>query len=151
MANLEAGNAGFPGYSCLNTLSGSFIHRTASHILPRFEILRTYRVSRILSAEIIEESFIRPEDFELASYWESSKASFKSALPRYRAKISIKATSLQELKQERYVTLTAIDESPDSVWLEVEAEFNTLEYACRILLSFGPLSLIYFNCCIKFL
>jgi len=106
--------------------------------------LRTYRVSRIVAAEITEEEFIRPDDFELSSYWELSKASFKSAIPSYQAKFSIKASTLQDLRQERFVTLLSIDKSPISEWLEVEAEFNTIQAACRIMLSLGPNVIVNF-------
>jgi predicted DNA-binding transcriptional regulator YafY len=102
------------------------------------EQFRTYRVSRIVAAQILEEAYSRPDDFELTSYWELSKASFKSALPSYQAKFTLKSSSLQALRQERFVTLLSIDESQDSAWLEVEAEFNAIEAACRIMLSLGP-------------
>ncbi|MCL6602420.1 MAG: WYL domain-containing protein [Paenibacillus sp.] len=102
------------------------------------EQYRTYRVSRIVAAEIMNEPYTRPENFELSSYWESSKISFKQALPSYKGKFSIKASFLQELKRERYVTLLSIEECSDPLWLEAEAEFNTIESALRIMLSLGP-------------
>ncbi|WP_379129108.1 helix-turn-helix transcriptional regulator [Paenibacillus sp. sgz500958] len=99
---------------------------------------RSYRVSRILNAVISEEVFVRPDGFDLPSYWESSKISFKSTLPRYQANISIKTTSFQDLSHERYVTVLSKAESTGSGWVNAEVEFNTQEYACRILLSYGP-------------
>jgi len=127
-------------------LLGLVVKRGVWYVVGQHEDqLRTYRISRIQSAELTEEVFIRPDDFELASYWESSKVSFKSALPSYQANISIHAAYLQDLRHERYVTLLSIEESdpasdePDSAkWLNAEVEFNTLEYACRIILSLGP-------------
>jgi len=101
-------------------------------------LLRTYRVSRILSAEVTGESFERPRDFNLPDYWALSKESFKSALPCYPANLLVNKGSLQEFEHERYVTLLSIEEHTDPAWLYVEAEFNTLESACRIVLSFGP-------------
>ncbi|MCE3201965.1 WYL domain-containing protein [Paenibacillus sonchi] len=99
---------------------------------------RTYRVSRIIACQMIDEAYIRPDDFELTSYWESSKVSFKSALPSYKAKFSLQSSSLPVLSQERYVTVLSMEDSPGSVWLKVEAEFNTIEAACRVMLSLGP-------------
>jgi predicted DNA-binding transcriptional regulator YafY len=46
---------------------------------------RTYRVSRIRSAEILTESCARPKDFDLAAYWEASTNRFREHLPRYDA------------------------------------------------------------------
>ena len=42
--------------------------------------LRTYRVSRILEATELEESFDRPTDFDLGAYWGSSTEIFESSL-----------------------------------------------------------------------
>lgn len=44
---------------------------------------RTYRVSRMLDAEVLNETFVRPASFNLATYWEASAAQFKEKLPRY--------------------------------------------------------------------
>src|SRR6188474_2229875 len=46
---------------------------------------RTYRVSRISSAEILPERAARPEGFDLAAYWEASSNRFREHLPRYNA------------------------------------------------------------------
>jgi predicted DNA-binding transcriptional regulator YafY len=101
-------------------------------------LLRTYRVSRILSAERTDDTFERPRDFNLPGYWTLSKESFKAALPSYPAKLIVNKGSLQVFEQERYVTLLSVDEHSNPAWVQVEAEFNTLESACRIVLSFGP-------------
>ena len=46
---------------------------------------RTYRVSRISSAQILPERASRPADFDLAAYWEASTNRFREHLPRYDA------------------------------------------------------------------
>jgi len=46
---------------------------------------RTYRVSRISAAQILPERAARPEDFDLAAYWEASSNRFREHLPRYNA------------------------------------------------------------------
>jgi predicted DNA-binding transcriptional regulator YafY len=46
---------------------------------------RTYRVSRISSAQTLPEAASRPEDFDLAAYWEASTNRFREHLPRYDA------------------------------------------------------------------
>jgi predicted DNA-binding transcriptional regulator YafY len=47
--------------------------------------MRTYRISRLTEARMLEDSFVRPESFDLASYWEQSTADFQANLPRYPA------------------------------------------------------------------
>ena len=46
---------------------------------------RTYRVSRIRSAQLLAQSCSRPTDFDLAAYWEASTNCFREHLPRYDA------------------------------------------------------------------
>jgi predicted DNA-binding transcriptional regulator YafY len=46
---------------------------------------RTYRVSRIRSAELLDEPCVRPAGFDLAAYWEESSNAFREHLPRYDA------------------------------------------------------------------
>lgn len=100
--------------------------------------LRTYRVSRITGAEVTFELFDRPEDFHLSDYWEASIRSFKSSLPRYSASLLVKEGMIKDLQQERYVSI--LEHTPSSCpgWISVEAEFNTLESAVRIILSLSP-------------
>ncbi|AIQ13540.1 helix-turn-helix transcriptional regulator [Paenibacillus durus] len=99
--------------------------------------LRTYRVSRIVQAEIMEEHFQRPLDFDLRAYWEQSTRDFKASLPRYPAELRIRDSALPELEKERYVKVLFSAVSSDPAWLKVEAEFHTFESAKRIILSYG--------------
>jgi len=46
---------------------------------------RTYRVSRILGAAVLDEPSRRPADFDLAAHWERSATEFRDKLPRYYA------------------------------------------------------------------
>ncbi|ANY69242.1 transcriptional regulator [Paenibacillus sp. BIHB 4019] len=98
--------------------------------------MRTYRISRLQEAAMQEETFDRPEWFDLASYWQQSIAEFKSALPRYPAKIRMKEADLSRFRQQWYVTLTNIGAVCEGE-LEADVLFNTLESACEILLKFG--------------
>src|SRR5215469_4101524 len=43
---------------------------------------RTYRVSRIQSAEVLDEACVRPAGFDIATYWERSSAEFQANIPR---------------------------------------------------------------------
>ncbi len=49
--------------------------------------LRNYRVSRIHTAKIEDETFRRPLDFNLADYWEQSKKEFIQNLPQYDVQV----------------------------------------------------------------
>ena len=59
--------------------------------------IRTYRVSRIDGARILEERFERPEGFDLAHYWVDSTAAFERELDRVVIRIRIEPDALDDL------------------------------------------------------
>lgn len=99
--------------------------------------LRTFRVSRIQAAELTPYFFTRPEGFDLGQYWQKSTQAFKAAIPSYPIKLMVREDIMNEFCRERYVTVTHTSSASGSGWLLVEAELNTLEWACRVLLCFG--------------
>jgi predicted DNA-binding transcriptional regulator YafY len=48
----------------------------------RDDEVRTYRVSRVAGATLLDEHFERPPDFDLPSYWIESSAAYERELPR---------------------------------------------------------------------
>lgn len=100
--------------------------------------LRTFRVSRLVNVEETHEWFKRPDDFDLKQYWEESTTAFKAALPKYQVKLRVRTSVLKELQRERFVTVQLIEPTSNAEWVNVDAEFNTIESACRIILSFSP-------------
>jgi predicted DNA-binding transcriptional regulator YafY len=122
--------------------------------------LRTYRVSRIKDATLLEEPVVRPNNFDLAAYWEYSVDRFRSELPHYSAHALVHPSACARLEQTRYVRVAAWRDAQkdgasssglqprmhdDSsartdasvIWREAELEFHTLGSACDILLGFG--------------
>jgi predicted DNA-binding transcriptional regulator YafY len=99
---------------------------------------RSYRVSRVREATLLEESCARPAGFDLVGYWERSTAEFTAALPRYRATLRVEAALLGRLRQgERYTQLEA-EEAPDAEgWARVEMRFEEEHNAVEFILGFG--------------
>lgn len=100
--------------------------------------MRTFRISRLMDAEGTNDFFERPDAFDLKRYWEESTMAFKAALPKYPVKLKVKNTALQALQRERYVSILDTEPSANTEWVHVEAEFNTVESASRIILSYTP-------------
>ena len=44
---------------------------------------RTYRVSRIQSATVLDEPCVRPAGFDIAAYWERAPTEFQATIPRF--------------------------------------------------------------------
>jgi predicted DNA-binding transcriptional regulator YafY len=99
---------------------------------------RTYRISRLQSARMLEESFQRPPDFNLAQFWEQSTERFKLNLPRYYAQVRMSEKLLPRIAQVRYAQVLWSQPAQNG-WVEADIEFQTLESASEIILGFGPL------------
>ncbi|MDQ6420036.1 YafY family protein [Paenibacillus sp. LHD-117] len=100
--------------------------------------LRTFRVSRLLRAEPLPETFIPPRDFDLAAYWDSSLEQFRDRLPKYPAKLRLRSDTLARLASERFATvLGSTKEEGGEGWLHADVAFETLESACEIILGLG--------------
>nr|WP_240463788.1 WYL domain-containing protein [Paenibacillus apiarius] len=98
--------------------------------------LRSYRLSRVRHAELLEEAFARPAGFDLAAYWEQSTAQFQSSLPRYPARVRLNDRLLPRFTRERYVKVLHTVPADDG-WSEADVEFDTLDSAAEMILGFG--------------
>jgi len=101
------------------------------------EDIRTYRISRLTDARMLEQTFVRPQGFDLAAYWEQSTAAFQSSLPRYPARIRMLEQLLPRLMQERYIQIKSTQPA-EREWVEAFVHFHTLESACEKVLAYGP-------------
>jgi predicted DNA-binding transcriptional regulator YafY len=100
--------------------------------------LRSYRVSRILQAELIDEPSVRPRGFDLAEYWEQSAVNFKAQLPRYQATMRAHPDVYPRLGFGGRFARIESSEQPDSNgWVTVALRFDIEEMAIEYALSFG--------------
>jgi predicted DNA-binding transcriptional regulator YafY len=88
--------------------------------------MRVYRVSRFASVRIRDDAFERPEDFDLAEYWDEWSRSFEASVRRVEVKIRasdvVRRLLPEELRGEPGV---------------YAVRFDSLEDAFRELLKFG--------------
>lgn len=101
---------------------------------------RTYRVSRFIKAELLEEYFERPRDFNLASYWENSILQFKESLPEYIVVLMVHITVLTSFEKERFIRIRkteVMEPDEEAEWVLLEVDFQALEYAQMVILSYG--------------
>jgi predicted DNA-binding transcriptional regulator YafY len=99
---------------------------------------RTYRVSRIQAANLLDQSCDRPRDFDLAAYWKSSTAQFRER-PRYNAILRLEPRTAETMKTWGCFSSAEAgrDESPDG-WITVHAHFEDEDHACFVILGLGP-------------
>ena len=100
--------------------------------------VRSYRVSRVRSAELTDEPCVRPEGFDLAGFWEKAAAEFKTNLPRYRATLRVRKEVVQRLPYGgRFARVERVGEADSEGWAEVSMRFQFEEEACEYALGFG--------------
>lgn len=98
--------------------------------------IRSYRVSRIRSAEILDESFVRPHPFDLAAFWETSAARFRELLPRYAVVARVRSDSLQWLQSMmRFGAIDSIEADDREGWSRVSMHFDAEPVAQHVLLG----------------
>lgn len=100
--------------------------------------IRSYRISRILRAELIDERATIPPEFDLATYWERSAAAFKSSLPNYMARFRVAPDIFHFLRfAGRFARVADSSETDPDGWIRISVGFDVEEMACQYALSFG--------------
>jgi len=103
------------------------------------EHVRSYRVSRITHAEVLNEHADIPADFDLATFWQQSATTFKSNVPNYLAQFWVSPEIWLRLSfAGRFARVTETDETDARGWRKVVVGFDVEEMACEYAVSFGP-------------
>lgn len=103
--------------------------------------LRTYRVSNILEAEMLNEPCARPKDFDLAAYWTKSSREFETGAYRESAtvRLSPRGRSMLDLLGPYVVEAAAKTASaPDKDgWVRCTIPLELADYGIRDLMRLG--------------
>ncbi|UXH46589.1 YafY family transcriptional regulator [Rossellomorea vietnamensis] len=99
--------------------------------------IRNYRVSRIHHAEKVDETFQRPDGFDLAHYWSSSTTSFIKTLPSFEVKVEVAPQTLSRLTfTGRFARVLEVGERRGAEWIPVTLSFDTEEEAKGYMIGF---------------
>jgi predicted DNA-binding transcriptional regulator YafY len=109
--------------------------------------LRTYRVSRIVDLELLVDRFERPDDFDLAEYWDRSVAEYAKSLPSFVATVKVRGEGLERLSaavgEARAAEALAVAGGPDDGgWLTLTLRLEDLWHAEVELLHLGADALV---------
>jgi predicted DNA-binding transcriptional regulator YafY len=99
---------------------------------------RTYRVSRIEAAAVLDQGCERPHDFDLVEHWNASAAQFRNR-PRYDATLRLEARTAEIMKT--WGCFSTVETGPDGNekgWITMHAQFEDEDHACFIVLGLGP-------------
>ena len=103
--------------------------------------IRARRVSRIVSAAMLPQSFERPADFDLAAFWQKWCADYENDRPRYEVRALVSpslAARLPRLLQENQPdVLNAPPAAQRDGWQAMTLTFENFETARTRILGFG--------------
>jgi predicted DNA-binding transcriptional regulator YafY len=103
---------------------------------------RTYRISRMLEFEVLDQRFERPEDFDLAGYWRASTQRLEADLHQNLATVRLSpwgARMLEAFTSPYVRAATRISSEVDADgWRTAVMPVGSLRQACVDLLRFGP-------------
>jgi predicted DNA-binding transcriptional regulator YafY len=103
-------------------------------VADRDEQRRTYRVSRIRDAGVLDEPNARPQGFDLAAHWERTSTEFRDKLPKVDATFLADATAMRWI---RYRGWRLQEESPDGQRFRVRLRFEVEDEVVQFALSLG--------------
>jgi predicted DNA-binding transcriptional regulator YafY len=104
--------------------------------------LRTYRASRVASARLLDERFVRPDDFDLSSFWAESSAAYERDTPRIEIVIRVHPDRIERLADavgSRAVREAEVlaDPDPDG-WRRLRLRLDWPEETAHRMLRAGP-------------
>lgn len=98
---------------------------------------RTYRVSRIETAEILDEPFRRPPDFDLAAYWKEATERFRQEV-RFVARLRLEPSAAASVRQWcRVLAEPSFDGAGGDDRVELCIDFDSEDHACFVVLGLG--------------
>lgn len=102
------------------------------------EGFRTFRVSRIEDARVLERPSQRPAEFDLATYWKTSTEELRKGRGRYPATVRLEPRAAEALKKWRWAMPERITGSDPAGWVTLRLQFDDEEQALFIILGHGP-------------
>lgn len=107
----------------------------------RDDEMRVYRASRVLEANILDECFERPENFDLSAFWTAWCAEFEKSLSRCSVTLRIAPDFVPTLidlwGENARKRLENAKPSGADGWLEATFSFDSFEWARTVILGLG--------------
>jgi predicted DNA-binding transcriptional regulator YafY len=100
--------------------------------------LRTYRVSRMVEAKLLDMPCKRPPNFDLATYWKLSTEEFAAGWNRFVATLRAEPRVARRMKMwGSWMQVTEVETSEPDGWTTLRVEFCHLDEALFVVMGFG--------------
>lgn len=103
--------------------------------------MRIFKVSSILEHVVLEETFDRPDGFDLAAFWSAELERFEAGLRPINASVRASATGLKRLSQLGAYAAQAVERAgaPDTDgWSRLDLPVESVDQAALAFLGLGP-------------
>lgn len=84
------------------------------------EIIKTYKVTSIESALLMNDTFVRPYDFNLKIYWKNSTNNFKNLIPKYTFAFKVSPSILNHIKERPFITISETIFRENEIYLNIK-------------------------------
>ncbi|MEU4194616.1 WYL domain-containing protein [Kribbella sp. NPDC026611] len=91
--------------------------------------LRTYRLSRVTSAELTNRRFTRPPSFDLATHWSNAQREFLASRPTYPVTLKAQPHAIPRFRPTEPITPT------DNGWWIIHTDLENPHEACATVLA----------------
>jgi predicted DNA-binding transcriptional regulator YafY len=98
---------------------------------------RTYRASRIRELTILDEAADRPDGFDLAATWRTSRDEFRAQIPRYVGRIRVAPEAASVVRGWWRFAEIAAETEADGGWHVFEIRWDSIEVAVDYVLGLG--------------
>ena len=98
--------------------------------------MRTYRIDRIRSVTLLEESFERPPDFDLAAHWQASSGNFVQTLGSYVIRLRLRGDAIQRADWV-YVRTRTVSQPDADGWVDATFEVGDEDNAHTVVHDLG--------------
>jgi predicted DNA-binding transcriptional regulator YafY len=96
--------------------------------------LRTYRVSRVVEARLLEEACERPPNFNLSAAWKASIKQFSEGRGAYDATLRVEPRAAEWIQIWQ---MASVVDGPGP-WITMRVRFHHEDEACFVALGMGP-------------
>lgn len=126
---------GYGGRSSTVEPLGLVLKAGVWYLAANLDTVRTYRVSRITATERQTEHFERPENFDLADWWQESATQFEQSLETTKVRLKLTTRGLKALPHFIEADIKIIQTGEE--WHEIELTLESPEIAAGQLLALG--------------
>jgi predicted DNA-binding transcriptional regulator YafY len=101
--------------------------------------IRTYRVSRIENARLLDQAFERPADFDLAAHWKTATDELRKGWNRYQAVLRLAPDAAESFQKWRSARAGPASHQKDAEgWVTLTVPFDDEAQAAFVALGLGP-------------